>query len=190
MLISLVAFATTCNQVYPSAYAYYTDSVYETERNSANCRNQYPPSGFGSHYYILCNGTQLRLTDSDYGSEQYTTSDYYVWPAETRSQLLFIFPTRINLTTITLHYYSSSGRGLPRLRFYAVPDDFDVWDAPTASYSNVKVAAVPPGGEPAGRRNVSVDIPVYTRKVLLYKFASTFSFTVSEVEFIICTGKA
>ena len=68
-------------------------------------------------------------------------------------QLLFIFPTAVSLTTITLHYYSDNIRGLPRLRFYAVPDDFDVWDAPTTSYPHVDVALVPPGGEPAGRRN-------------------------------------
>ena len=45
--------------------------------------------------YVYCNGTPLRLTDSDIGSENYTTSDYYVWNAETRSsQLLFIFPKK------------------------------------------------------------------------------------------------
>ena len=178
--------------MYPSEYAYHRDSVYRTERSSANCRTlTYPLSGYGSYYYILCDGTQLRLTDSDYGSEHYTTSAYYVWTNETRNrQLLFIFPARVNFTTITLHYYSASGRGLPRLRFWVVPDDFDIWDALVVSYSHVEVAAVPPGGEQAGRRNVSIDIPVYTRRVLLYKFPSTFSFALSEVEFIICTGKA
>ena len=137
--------------------------------------------------------TPLRLTDSDYGSEQYTTSDYYVWLPETRrSQLLFIFPTRVNLTTITLHYYSDSIRGLPRLRFYAVPDYFDVWDAPHAHYSYVDVAAVPTGGESSGQRNVSINYNIFvdTYKILLVKFSSSFSFTMSEVEFLTCTGRS
>ena len=134
--------------------------------------------------YIHCDGTQLSLADSDIGSEQYTSSDYYVWPDGSRnSQLLFIFPTRVNLTTITLHYYSDSVRGLPRLRFYAVPDDFDVWDAPIHYYSYVNVAEVSPVEEPTGRRNASVGFNVTTMKILMYKFRSAYSFSVSEVEF-------
>ena len=184
--------ATSCSQVYPSEYAYHRDSVYRTERSSANCRN-YPVSStfIRSENYVHCDGTPLRLTDSDIGSEQYTPSDYYVWLNETRnSQLLFIFPTRVNLTTITLHYYSDSIRGLPRLRFWAVPDDFDVWEAPTSSYSHVDVASVPPGEESAGRRNISIDFRYITRKILMSKLHSTFSLGLSEVEFIQqCDGK-
>ena len=176
--------------MYPSEYAYRGDSVYRSERDSANCRNYYTLRN-----YIYCDGTQLLLADSDIGSEQYTTSDYYVWLSDEnrRLQLLFIFPTRVNLTTITLHYYSDNVTSLPRLRFWAVPDDFDVWDAPHADYSYVDVAAVPPGGEPAGQRNVSIhcdNIVTDTTKILLVKFSSSFSFAVSEVEFFTCTGKS
>ena len=107
-----------------------------------------------------------------------------MWNADIRTQLLFIFPTRVNLTTITLHYYSDSDRGLPRLRFYAVPDDFDVWDTPTASYSYVEVAAVPPSEWSVGHRNVGVVLTVTTTKIVMIKFENSFSFTVSEVEFL------
>ena len=176
--------------MYPSEYAYHKDSVYSTERDSANCKN-YPQSlsfNARSQDYIHCDGTPLRLTDSDLGSEQYTRSDYYMyaWLNETRNhQLLFIFPTKVNLTTITLHYYSNSIRGLLRQRFWAVPDDFDVWDAPLSSYSYVD-APVPSGGESAhaGQKNVSFDIHVNTRKVLLVKFSSAFSIALSEVQFL------
>ena len=174
----------------PSEYSYHEDSVYRTERTSANCRNYLQtelPTEPGVHpeNNIHCDGTQLRLTDSDIGAEQYTPSDYYVWLGdETRSsQLLFIFPTRVHLTTITLHYFSTSGRGLPRLRFWAVPDNFDIWDAPTSSYSYVEVAAVPPSEWSAGRKNVSVSFNVTTTKILMVKFSSSFSFAVSEVKF-------
>ena len=93
------------------------------------------------------------------------------------------------LTTITLHYYSDSVRGLPRLSFYAVPDDFDVWDLPSASYPSVDVASVPSGGEPAGHRNVSVNVNFHTKKVLMQKFSSNFALAVSEVEFFSTCSK-
>ena len=74
------------------------------------------------------------------------------------------------------------------MRFYAVPDDFDVWDAPTTSDPRVEVASVPAGGEPADRRNVSINVNFNnnyyfnfnTKKVLMYKFSSTFAFVVSD----------
>ena len=177
--------------MYPSEYAYHEDSVYRYERSSANCRNyQNLVPVARSEDYTHCDGTPLRLTDSDIGSEQYTTSDYYVWnDGSWNRQLLFIFPTRVNLTTITLHYYTDNVRGLPRLRFYVVPDDFDIWDVPTSSYSYVEVAAVQPDEEPAGHRNVSVSFNVNTMKVLIQKFHSTYSFAVSEVEFFNHTCK-
>ena len=106
------------------------------------------------------------------------------------SQLLFIFPTRANLTTITLHYYSDSQRGLPRLRFYAAPDDFDVWDTPPGNSRYVDIAAVPPArAESAGRRSVSINVNFTTSKILMVKFGSDFKLAVSEVEFFTCNGK-
>ena len=122
------ALATSC-QVYPLGYAYDKNSVSRTESASANCRT-YPASNHPTivypEDYIYCDGTQLKLTDSKFGQEQYQPTDYYMWSSKSGEQLLFIFPTRVSLTTITLHYYSDSDRGLPRLRFYAVPDDFNI----------------------------------------------------------------
>ena len=186
------ALATFC-QVYPSEYAYLNGSVDVQEEPSVNCRRY--PHGLGqgillTENYLHCNGTQLKLADSDLGPERYTNSDYYVWPTGAVSnQLLFIFPTRVTLSSITLHYYSDSDRGLPRLRFFAVPDDFNIWEAPSASYSYVEVAAVPPGGDPAGRRRVNVKCYLNTLRVLMINSGSTVHFAVSEVEFFTCAGK-
>ncbi len=172
--------------MYPSEYAYRDDSITRAESPSANCR-RYPPNhllaGVHPEHYIRCDGTQLKLTDSNFGREQYQATDYYVWSTGSDGELLFIFPTRVSLTTITLHYYSDSIRGRPRLRFYAVPDDFDVWDALTTSIQFVSIALVPPGGEPAGRRNISINVNFNTKKVRMYKFSSSFQFVVSEVKF-------
>ena len=175
-------------QVYPSEYAYRDDSVNRAESASANCR-RYPASNehLYANHYIHCNGTQLKLADSNLGQEQYQITDYYQWSAGSNGQLLFIFPTRVFLTTITLHYYSNNIRGLPRLRFYAVPDDFNVWDAPATSYPRVDTASVLPGREPAGRRNISINVNFNAKKVLMYKYSSTLVFALSETEFLICS---
>ena len=139
--------------------------------------------------YTHCDGKQTKLNDSDLGQEHYHCSDYYVWSAGNDGQLLFIFPTRVSLTNITLHYYSDSVQGCPRLRFHAVPDDFDVWDALIIGNPQADVASVPPGGEPAGRRSVSINVNFKNKKVLMYKFHSSFQLAVSEVEFFTCSSK-
>ena len=176
--------------MYPSDYAYPQDSVNQAESVNAN-RRRYPSdlqTGVFTGEFIHCDGSQLKLADSDLGSEQYRSSDHYIWSAGKDGQLLFIFSTRVSLATITLHYYSDSDLGLPRLRFYAVPDDFDIWDAPNTGNPRVDVAAVPPGGEPAGRRNFSTNVNFNAKKVLMYKFRSSFLFALSEVEFFTSKG--
>ena len=114
---ALSALANFC-KIYPSEYAYNHGSVNRDENTNANCR-RYPlglEQGVFTYQFTHCDGTQLKLADSDLGSEQHISSDYYEWPASTSTQqLLFTFPTRVNLTTITLHYYSDSNRGLLRL---------------------------------------------------------------------------
>jgi hypothetical protein len=164
--------------------------VTRAESTSAKCRS-YPagnlPGGEHPEDYIHCDGTQLKLADSNIGQEQYRSSDYYyVWTTGSAEQLLFIFPTRVSMTTITLHYYSDSDRGRPRLRFYAVPDDFDIWDILASGTPYVGIVSVPPGGEPAGRRSVSINVNFNTWKVLMYKYSSSFQFAVSEVEYFKC----
>ena len=160
-LLTLVRYYT-----HQSIYAYNFGSVSRVESTSANCR-MYPPGlnvGIFTDQFTHCNGTQLQLADSDLGSEQYISSDYYEWPASTSTQQLwFLFPTRVHLTTITLHYYSDSDRDLPRLRFYVIPGDFDIWCAPTVVHKYVDVAVLSPGGEPTGRRNVSIKVNFNTK---------------------------
>ena len=185
-----IAPATSCH-VYPSEYAYKSDTVTRTESASANCR-RYPvislKASIHSRDYIHCDGTSLKLADANPGSEQFNISNHYQWPAGSDGQLLFIFPTRVSLTTITLHYYSDSVRGRPRLRFYAVRNDFDAWDTPTTNTPRVDVASIPAGGEPAGRKSVNIIFNFNTTKVLMYKYSAAFQFAVSEVDFrlIIC----
>ena len=178
--------------MYPSEYAYHQDSIIKFENASANCRN-YPPDNLqeGNHPedFIHCNGTQLKLTDSNFGEQQHRSRDYYEWRANRNAWgLLFIFPTRVSLTTIILHYYRDNFRGLSRLRFFAVPDDFNIWNTTTTDTICVDVTAVSPGGK-RGRRNVSISVNFETKKVLMYKYSSDFTLQVSEVQFFNCSCK-
>ena len=59
-----------------------------------------------------------------------------------------------------------------------MPDGFNVWDAPTTGTPLVDVAAIASGGEPAGRRNIGINVKFNTKKVLIYKYSSTFMFEV------------
>ena len=110
-------------------------------------------------HYIHCDGNKL-LTDSNTGPSQFNGSrtPVYLWTSTTSHQILFAFLATTSLTMITLHYYSgyyqgSHKAGLPRLRFFAVPDDFDVWDAVANSPFSVVVSVISPREEqPAQRR--------------------------------------
>ena len=180
-----IAFETSC-QVKPSEYAYRDDSVTRSESASANCRRYLERDGDMGIVYIHCDGQQLKLSDSDRGSNmEYATTSYYVWTAGDAEQLLFLLPARVSLTTITLHYYSDSDRGHPKLRFYAVPDNFNVWDALTSGNPYVGNPERPPGEESQGLRKIEINTNFNTKKVLMYKYRSSFQFAVSEVEFFI-----
>ena len=187
---NLAGLANSC-QVSVSEYAYHHLSTTRSEITNAKC-SMYPRLSVNTDtsQYIHCNGTQLLLANSDLGPEMYRGSVCYVFDGKTKyPEILFTFPTRVSLTTITLHYYSDSVRGLPELIFYAVPDDFDVWDILGAGNPHREVAAKSPGGEPAGRRNISVNVNFNTKKILMYKHESNFTFAVSEIEFFHCTSK-
>ena len=179
--------------MYPSEYAYHKDSVTRAESVGVNCRMY--AAGIThqrTEDYIHCDGSQLKLTDSNTSESnaQYRSGDYYVWPTSTSSsQILFIFPTRVNLTTITLHYYRDSDQRRPGLRFFTVLNTFDIWDAPTVSDIYVEVPAEPEDGEPDGHRKISISFNFDTARILMIKFRSEHSFAVSEVKFFTCTGK-
>ena len=105
-IIIIAASILSC-QVYPSEYAYHDDSVVRADSTNANCRS-YPvipglPASIRSIDYIHCDGTQLKLADRNLGSEQpFSSSSHYQWIDGKQEQMLFILPTRVTLTTITL----------------------------------------------------------------------------------------
>ena len=184
------ALPTSCEVHYPSEYSYFVNSIMATERDSANCTTTVTDEADMDHF-VHCDGEQLRLVDSDLGSELYDSTDYYVWSAGvTTTRILFTFPARVHLTSLTLHYYSDSIHGLSKLRFQAVPDDFKLGDSLRAIYSQVVVDAIPPSSqEQVGRTKIAINLDFITKKVLLSKILSNFQLSVSEVEFFTCIGK-
>ena len=100
---SLAALANVCHQVYPSGYAHHFSLAPNFGTNCMRYRSNLQPNVY-TDQYIHCHGTQFKVTG---------------WSNET-NQLLFTFQSKVYLTTITLHYYSDSVRGRPKLRFYAV----------------------------------------------------------------------
>ena len=194
------AYTSSC-QVQPTEYAYHKQATGTGGGEAATAMCTVYPEGLAndtesdvdlSERYTHCNGTQLRLTDSELGPEKSINySLYYEWGKGT-TQLLFIFSTRVNLTTITLHYYSGGQYSLPSLTFYAVPDNFYVWNNATfGNYTFVTLTSEPQADLGSkSRRNVSVNVNFNTKKVLMVKERSGFNFAVSEVEsFTRCNGK-
>ena len=188
-------------KVEPKEYSYKDNSVIRTVSEGNNCIRYDQGDNNGdpvdTTQYIHCHGSNL-LTDSDTGPSQYDGSrtPLYIWTSSKAQQLLFVLPTTTNLAMITLHYYSgyyqgSHKAGLPRLRLFAVPDDFDVWDASIANsrFSVVVSMMSPEEQRPARRRSVSISFNSNTMKVLIVKIGSDFHFAVSEVEFFTCTSK-
>ena len=177
------AHATSC-QVYPSEYAYRDDSVSLTrfESASANSRN-YPPGdqkqSISPKDYIYCNGTQLKLTDSNLGQEQCqiisgvlgVMSNCCSYSPQVSPWLPSHCSTTVTVTKVfpdwdSMLYQMTLISGIP-------------------SSPSVNVAAVPPDGEPTDL-GMLVNINFNTKKVLMYEYGSSFVFAVSEVEFFKC----
>ena len=131
--------------------------------------------------YVHCN-QPTTITDSN------TDPPTYIW-GEASGKLLFIFSTEIIFENITIYYISNTtDQGRPKLRFHAVPDNFQVWDTPNSHQSEVFDEIIP-GGEEVGVRKVpnSNDgiMTFNTSRVLIEKLVETktYDFFISEVEF-------
>lgn len=79
-------------------------------------------------------------------------------------------------------------QGHSKIRFYAVPDDFDIQDSlETDRYPKTFIDEALPGSEETGLRNVSRDVRFNTTRVLMTKSESkNYKFVMSEIEFFSC----
>lgn len=158
-----------------------------------NC-TPYPPSitsdsEMDPTQHIRCTHP-TRLTDSNTGPNTYTedtAADVYI-SGNNPEQILFIFSTPVSITAINILYYSNTeDQGHPKIRIYAVPEDFNVWDTADSSCPSIFIDEAPPGSEETGLRNVTREAGFETTRVLLTKSESkNYNFVISEVEFFTC----
>ena len=106
--------------------------------------------------------------------------------------LVFTFPTRVNLTTITLHYYSDNirGFGFPCLEFTALRE-YRVSGGSVYEGTTIEAPRpVPPDGESTGPRSISVNHVNRTTKYIRMSIVGCnlqpVTFALSEVEFFTC----
>ena len=170
-----------------------------TEYPSAQCK-PYDPN-VNIHY--LCDGSPLRLTDSQLGPEYYSSTydhNYYIMKrtrgTATYNTFLFILSEPTRLAKIRLHYYSDIHRGriLPIIYFYATRDDQPVYDTLNA-YERLGVLGSPFSETVNGRTNVTISISSSSlayRKVLMHIhfIPNEKYFYLSEVEFFTLSSKS
>ncbi len=136
--------------------------------------------------YVSCEGP-TRITDSENSILAFTHETHdsvYIWGSE-EDRVLFTFSTEKSFNSLAIHYFSNSdNQGLPKLKFYAVPDDFEVQDALKNEYLMAIIDEVRPGRENEGLCNKSKAVNFQSSKILMTKgYTKTYQFYVSEVEF-------
>ena len=136
--------------------------------------------------YLECHHPTT-ITDSNKNHSNFTqetNGTVYIWSSDP-DQVLFIFSSQKLINSITLHYYSNEdNQGLPKLRFFAVPEDFEVTNRTRSTYPTRVLDAVFPGDEGTGLRNKTRDVPFNTTKILMTKgFTKNYQFYLSEIEF-------
>ena len=136
--------------------------------------------------YVHCQHP-TRITDSEKSQPIFTQDTYnsvYIWPSKS-DQVLFTFSSWKVIDSITIHYFSNEdNQGFPKIRFFAVPEDFEVSDTPDSSNPTRVIDSVSPGNENTGLRNKTRNVPFNTTKILMTKgYTKNYQFYVSEIEF-------
>ena len=136
--------------------------------------------------YVSCEGP-TRITDSQKSLPVFTQDSpdsVYIWGSQ-KDKVLFTFSDQKDIHSLALHYFSNSdNQALPKLRFYAVPEDFEVQDEVRGSYPMTIIDEVRPGREQEGLRNKSKTVDFHTSKILMTKsYTKNYQFYLSEVEF-------
>ncbi len=136
--------------------------------------------------YVSCEGL-TRITNADKSLPSFTQdslNSVYIWPSQ-EDKVLFTFSEQKQIDSLAIHYYSNfDNQGLPKLRFYAVPEDFEVQDEVKSSYPMSIIDEVRPRREQEGLRNKSRTVAFQTSKILMTKSdTKNYQFYLSEVEF-------
>ncbi len=170
--------------VLPSYIAYRSAILENTITDSCT---QYPsttapvPQGVDPTQYVQCS-QPTTITDT------MTNPPFYVL-AEGPGQILFVFSSPINLTSISIHYQFNATYALAKLRLYAVPGDFEAWstiDTQFSGFSEPIDEVLFSVDQESGLRSVTrTNLQWETSRVLLRKLedTKTYLFAISEVMF-------
>lgn len=160
------------------------------------------PSGINPTDYTRCTNLS-RLTDSELGPEELTANDSRVYRWEIGENLvLFTYnaPPKL-ISAVTVYYYRNNDDiiGLPKIRFCAVPENSEVWNASDPlnndcrSQNEIRPDSDVACSNPPCRENVTIAFNYVTNNVLLEIAESkNFQLVVSEVQFFTAvnvTGK-
>lgn len=128
------------------------------------------------------------LTDSDIGSETEVDRDYFEWDSKTAFEILFTFSSEVSLTSITLSYFYGLGKGtiygLPDLRFFALPDDYEFGSNLTSGSILLHVGSITkflPGSRTT--ENFKIPRPMTTKKLVLERNSQGYRCAFSEIKF-------
>ena len=155
-------------------------------------RLSYQTSNFNHQVTDNCTTYQTQYTQCSQPTiitDGITEPPFYIW-GEAPGQLLFEFPTTVNFSSITIHFQYNAMYAQPKLRFYAVPDTFNVGDDPSGQGYDTRVFdEVGLGVGNDGIRQLpgagTQRVQFVTTKVLIRKLEDTkeFLFAITEVAF-------
>lgn len=187
-------------QVYPESYTLDPNELENPVTfgsSSSNCTT----SEHGYQSFITCSHPSI-LTDSYHGTGLYLTPtdiiSNHIWRENKTLQVLFSFSTTTALTRMNLYYYKGhhimNVYGMPALRFYALPDDFEFGsDLPNNTEIIHNVSICLGRNYFHGRhsfKKINVSQRTESSKVLMAKIsAGSELFALSEVEFFTDCGK-
>ena len=194
----------SCRKVNVVEYAYLTSSLSGMDHLSANCRQYCGNNNIPSHppltSHTLCDGSLLKLSDSEIGSmtDNYTADQNQYRCSNATLKILFTLSERVQLSHIRVHFYNDwdnpvDGRykSLAPTYFSLMNDEYEVWE-PEYPGKHVYGPRSIPDDYIVGPKNITVSSSqgIKTRKVVLTSTHSahgSYNFCISEVEFYTCT---
>ena len=193
----------SCRKINVIEYAYLTSSLSGVDHPGANC-SQYSCGNNPSHppttsYYTHCDGSPLKLSDSEVGStNNYTADQNQYYCSNGNLKILFTLSETVQLSHIRLHFYNDwenqiNGyyKSLAPTSFSLMNDEYEVWEP---AYPGVHIYGPVHYIDDeyiAGPKNITVSASrgIKTRKVVLTTSYShsPYQFCISEVKFYTCT---
>ena len=160
----------------------YSNQSFDTGTHPIDCEVE----NVSGRVYMHCSNTVL--TDGYRGPANFNEGDtrpYYIWDKPQKQRLLFTFPRTISLTSIILYYYHSINYALPKVRFFPIGDDFQIWDQVPNDVLSTTIGPVG-SSQYMGKASIAVNLTASISKLLmLVEMHKSYGLALSEIEFCI-----